>query len=128
MIVGVPRESFPGERRVALIPATVPSLTKAGLEVIVETGAGEEAGFFNEEYEAKGARIAGSRAELFDAADVVFQVRALGANPDEGKADLELMKSGQIVVGACDPLGNPAAAKDLAGTQARSPGRGCPAR
>ena len=49
MIVGVPRESFPGERRVAMVPAVVPSLTKAGLEVVVEAGAGRDAGYLDTE-------------------------------------------------------------------------------
>ncbi len=57
MIVGVPRESFPGERRVALVPAVIPALAKAGLEVVVQAGAGIEAGYPDAEYVAKGAKI-----------------------------------------------------------------------
>ena len=57
MIVGVPRESFPGERRVALVPGVIPNLVKAGLEVVVEAGAGAEAGYPDAEYTAKGAKI-----------------------------------------------------------------------
>ena len=59
MIVGVPRESFPGERRVALVPGVVPNLAKAGLEVVVEAGAGVEAGYPDAEYATKGAKIVG---------------------------------------------------------------------
>ena len=62
MIVGVPREIYPGERRVGLVPAVVPSLAKAGLEVVVEAGAGVEAGFPDAEYVAKGAKIVADRA------------------------------------------------------------------
>ena len=65
MIVGVPRETYPGERRVALVPAVIPNLAKAGLEVVIEAGAGVEAGFPDAEYAAKGAKIlSGPRRSL----------------------------------------------------------------
>ena len=57
MIVGVPRETFPGERRVALVPSVVPTLAKSGLEVVVEAGAGIEAGYPDADYVAKGSEI-----------------------------------------------------------------------
>jgi NAD(P) transhydrogenase subunit alpha len=57
MIVGVPRETFPGERRVALVPSALANLAKAGMEVVVEAGAGAEAGYPDTEYAAKGAKI-----------------------------------------------------------------------
>ena len=69
MIVGVPTETFPGERRVATIPAVVPALTKAGLEVLLEPGAGVSAGFLDANYVDKGARIAGCRTQVFAGAD-----------------------------------------------------------
>ncbi|MCP4895512.1 MAG: Re/Si-specific NAD(P)(+) transhydrogenase subunit alpha [bacterium] len=103
MIVGVPKETFPGEARVALIPASIGPLKKAGVEVIVEQNAGSQAGFLDAEYIDKGATTA-SRDDVFAKADVILQVRALGANPDEGKADNERMRSGQSVIAACDPL------------------------
>jgi H+-translocating NAD(P) transhydrogenase subunit alpha len=103
MIVAVAKETFPGERRVALVPAVVASLVKAGLEVHVETGAGESAGFVDAQYIEKGAKIVPSRAEVF-AADCVLQVRSLGANPQAGRADLELMRPGQTIIGMADPL------------------------
>jgi len=65
MIVGVPRESYPGERRVALVPTVIPHLAKAGLEVVIEAGAGVGAGFPDAEYAAKGAKILTDRAEVF---------------------------------------------------------------
>ena len=65
MIVGVPRESYPGERRVALVPTVIPHLTKGGLEVVIEAGAGAEAGFLDAEYAAKGAKILANRAQVF---------------------------------------------------------------
>lgn len=118
MIIGVPKETFPGERRVALIPASIPALSKANLEVHVETGAGREAGFLDSEYEAQGAKIVASRKEAFDA-NLVVQVRTLGTNPEAGRADLELMRQEQAIVGSVDPLGNPQAAADIAATGAQ---------
>ena len=114
MIVGVPRETFPGERRVALVPALVPGLKRAGLEVLVETGAGREAGFPDEAYTEKGASIAPSREEVFEKSQVILQVRAPGANPDEGPKDLELLREGQVVIGFCDPLLSVEATRALA--------------
>ena len=114
MIVGVPRETFPAERRVSTIPAIVPALTKAGLEVLLEPGAGVSAGFLDASYTDSGARIAAGRAQVFDDADVIVQVRALGANPVAGRADLDLLRPGQAVIGFSDPLGEPQAAHDLA--------------
>jgi NAD(P) transhydrogenase subunit alpha len=104
MIVGIVKESFPNETRVAMVPALVPQLAKAGIEVVIESGAGDAAGFLDEEYSAKGAKVVPGRAEVFQTADLIAQVRALGANPEEGKADLELMRDGQAVVGMCEPL------------------------
>ena len=115
MVVGIPAETFPGERRVATVPAVVPALAKAGLDVLLEPGAGASAGFPDADYVEKGAALAADRAHLFATADTVLQVRALGANPDAGRADLELMRPGQVVVGLSEPLGAPAAARDLAG-------------
>ncbi len=114
MKVAVVRESFPGERRVALVPAVVPSLTKAGWQVLLETGAGETAGFSDEDYRAKGVEEFADRQAAFEQADVVLQVRTLGANSEAGRADLELLRPGQVVIGCCDPLGNPQAVKELA--------------
>ncbi len=113
MQVGVQKETYPGERRVALTPGALPSLTKAGLEILVEAGAGAEAGFPDAAYEEKGARIVNDRSDVF-AAEVVAQVRSLGANPEAGRADLEKMRNGQVVIGTCDPLGAPEAARDVA--------------
>jgi len=113
MIVAVPQESFPGETRVALIPASVPALKKAGLEVVVQSSAGQRAGFSDAQYSEKGAKVAQDRAELFTA-DVILQVRAAGANPEAGQADLGRFRQGQVVIGMCDPLGAPQAAQQVA--------------
>lgn len=106
MIVGVPRESFPGERRVAMVPAVVPSLTKAGLEVVVEAGAGKEAGYLDADYAAKGAKILPTRAEVFAAADIVTQVLCYGSNDRTGKADVPLYRPNQALIGFLRPLGS----------------------
>ena len=118
MTVGVPRETFPNERRVALVPAALDRLRKAGLDILVETGAGRASGHSDQEYAEKGAAIAQSRAELFEKADIVLQVRSYGANLESGEADLELLRAGQGVIGFCDPLANPQIVKRLAETGA----------
>ncbi|MGB7283567.1 MAG: Re/Si-specific NAD(P)(+) transhydrogenase subunit alpha [Candidatus Acidiferrum sp.] len=104
MIVGVPRESFPGERRVALVPAVVPSLTKAGLEIAIEAGAGTGAGYPDADYAAKGAKILPTRTDVFAAADIIVQVLAYGANDKTGQADVRLYRSNQALIGFLRPL------------------------
>src|SRR2546429_4250847 len=106
MIVGVPRESFPDERRVALVPLVVPNLTKAGFEVVIEAGAGSSAGYPDGEYAAKGAKIVTSRADVFRAADIVVQVLCYGSNDKTGQADVPLYRRGQVLVGFLRPLGS----------------------
>jgi NAD(P) transhydrogenase subunit alpha len=105
MIVAAVKETFPGERRVALVPASVGPLVKAGWEVRIEGGAGEAAGFADALYEQAGGAIV-SREEAF-AADCLLQVRALGANPLAGRDDVPRLRAGQVVIGMCDPLGAP---------------------
>lgn len=101
--LGVPRETFPGERRVAITPRRCDALAKIGIGVIVEASAGAEAGFPDQTYVARGARIA-TRAEVFQSADIIAQVRCLGANPNAGQADLPLLRRGQILIGFGEPL------------------------
>ncbi len=116
MTVGVPKETFPGERRVALTPIVVERLAKAGLAVLIEQGAGLAAGFQDEEYGQRGARLASSRAEVFADADVILQVRGYGANLQAGREDLHLLRRGQVVIGFLEPLSQPAAMQELAAT------------
>jgi proton-translocating NAD(P)+ transhydrogenase subunit alpha len=103
MITGVLKETFPGENRVALVPDMVKMLGKKGIDVVIESGAGVSAGFPDTLYQEKGAKIVNSRAEVFEA-DIILQVRSLGTNMEAGKADLENMKKGQVVIGTSDPL------------------------
>lgn len=106
MIVGVPKEIYPGERRVALVPVAVPNLTKAGLEVVIESGAGEQAGYPDTAYVEKGAKILPDRGALFSASDIVVQVLCYGSNDITGKADLPLYKRGQALIGFLRPFGS----------------------
>jgi len=106
VIVGVPKESYPGERRVALVPVVVPNLVKAGLEVVVEAGAGDQAGYPDAIYAEKGAKIVPDRAAVFGSADIVLQVLCYGSNDVTGKADLPLMRRGQAIIGFLRPLGS----------------------
>jgi NAD(P) transhydrogenase subunit alpha len=107
MIVGVPQEVFPGEQRVALVPGDVPTLKKLGVEVLIESGAGLRAGFPDEQYVERGAGVVASRAEVFAAADVLFQVRAGGAAPLQAEGDLRLLRAGQTILAFLDPLWDP---------------------
>ena len=118
MIVGVPRETFPGERRVALVPAAIPNLKKAGLEVIIEAGAGVEAGYPDADYAAKGAKIVAERSEVFRSADIIFQVLCYGSNDVSGEADLPLLRRGQVLIGFLRPLGNVQTVQEIAATGA----------
>jgi NAD(P) transhydrogenase subunit alpha len=115
MIVGLTTETFPGERRVALIPASVTALRKAGVEVVIQRGAGTEAGFPDAQYEAQGAQFADSRADVVARADVLLQVRTPGANPRFGRDEAEALRPGQMLIGLADPLGTPEAAEVIAG-------------
>jgi NAD(P) transhydrogenase subunit alpha len=116
MIVGVPRETFPGERRVALVPGVVPTILKAGGEVLVEPGAGDAAGFSDAAFTGKGARIAASRAGVFRSADAIVQVLGHGANDRTGRDDLPLFHPGQVVIAFLRPLADPRTVQEIADT------------
>ncbi|HXJ96107.1 MAG TPA: Re/Si-specific NAD(P)(+) transhydrogenase subunit alpha [Terriglobia bacterium] len=114
MIVGVPRESFPGERRVALVPSVIPALAKAGLSMVIEAGAGTSAGYPDAEYEAKGAKVLPERAQVFQQADIITQVLCYGSNDQTGKADLPLLRRDQVLVGFLRPVGALETVQDIA--------------
>jgi len=118
MIVGTVKESFPGERRVAVAPDIVPMYQKRGVEVLIEKGAGASAGFTDAAYEAKGATLCDSRDDVFARADIVAQVRLLGGNPDHARDDFPRMRKGQLIIGAADPLSYPELVKEAAPTGA----------
>src|SRR5579871_3037110 len=106
VIIGVPKEIYPGERRVALVPMVIPNLAKAGFEVAIEEGAGIEAGYPDGLYVEKGAKLFPDRATLFANADIVVQVLCYGSNDITGKADLPLMRRGQTLIGFLRPFGS----------------------
>ena len=106
MIIGVPREIYPEERRVALVPAVIPNLKKGGMEVHLEAGAGLAAGYPDNDYQEKGAKIVSERADVFRAADIIVQFLCYGANDKTGNADLTLFHQSQALVGFMRPLGN----------------------
>jgi NAD(P) transhydrogenase subunit alpha len=110
MKVGIPKETWPGETRVAVVPAAVAGLVKSGLEVAVELGAGAAAGFTDEAYRAQGASVI-SRADVFGGSDILLQVRATPGQP-------ALLRKGQAVIGFADPLGAPEGVRAIAATGA----------
>jgi NAD(P) transhydrogenase subunit alpha len=112
MKLGVPKETFPGERRVAIVPGVIAALKKLGIDVVVEQGAGEAAGFPDAAYRDQQAEIA-SRDAVFDA-EIVALVRAPGANPAGGAADIARLKKDQFVIGFADPLTAGEAARAVA--------------
>ncbi len=114
MIVGVPRESYPGERRVALTPAVVPNLAKAGLEVVVQAGAGELAGYPDALYIEKGAKVLPDRAAVFSAAEVILQVLGHGANDINSQDDVSLYRRDQVLIGFLRPFGTQAVVQQIA--------------
>jgi len=114
MIVGVPRESYPGERRVALVPSIIPNLKKVGLDVIMEENAGLEAGFPDADYATKGAKLLKGRDEVFRSADIIAQVLCYGSNDKTGKADVPLYRRDQILIGFLRPLGTLETIEDIA--------------
>ena len=120
MIVGVPKESFPGERRVSMTPSVIPNLKKVGLEVVVEKNAGLEAGYPDAEYAAKGAQVVGSRADVFRSADIIVQVLCYGSNDRTGKADVPLYRRDQLLIGFLRPLGALETVQDIARTSVTS--------
>lgn len=114
MKIGVVKESFPGERRVSLVPGVLPSLIKGGMEIVIESQAGEQSGYLDSDYVEKGGTIADSREQVFEVSDFVLQVRLLGANPTEGKADLGRFRKGQHLIGMAEALSNPQSVQELA--------------
>src|ERR1700751_1118500 len=116
MIVGVPKESYPGEQRVALVPGVLASLAKAGLQVMLEAGAGESAGYPDGEYADRGAKGVTSRADIFSAADIIVQVLCYGSNDKTGRADLPLLRNSQAMVGFLRPLGTVETLQEIART------------
>lgn len=105
-VVGVPRERSGGEARVALVPSAIPQLVRSALDVIVERGAGEAAGFPDDTYATHGARLGDVRDVL--EADIVVRVRGWGF---DGGGNLEVSHPDQVVIALADPLGSQVAVR-----------------
>ncbi len=114
VIIGVPKEIYPGERRVALVPAVLPTLTKAGFEVHVQSGAGTEAGYPDAQYAEKGAKVVPDRASVFSAADIIVQILCYGSNDINGQQDVPLFHREQILVGFLRPFGSAEVVEEIA--------------
>jgi NAD(P) transhydrogenase subunit alpha len=114
VIIGVPKEIYPGERRVALVPAVLPTLTKAGFEVHIQSGAGSEAGYPDSQYSDKGGKIVADRDAVFAAADIVVQVLCYGSNDITGKQDVPLYRRDQMLVGFLRPFGSADVVREIA--------------
>lgn len=102
MIVGIPKEILPGENRVALIPSTIPPLRKAGLEVLVEAGAGDGSFCSDQAYLEAGAKIEPQAESLFEKSDLILKVRPLSQNPSTGVYETELLGTGKTLISLMD--------------------------
>ncbi len=104
LVVGVVKETFPGENRVAVVVDMVPQYAKAGMQIVIEAGAGLKAGLTDEDYQKKGAEVVADRKTVFDKSEVILQVRGYGANPEHGESDLGLFRRDQNLVALFEPL------------------------
>ena len=116
MIIGVPKEILPGERRVALVPDEVKTLVGEGLEVLVEAEAGASAGFLDAAYQAAGASLAADARAVYERADVVVKVQPPGQSPDGGH-EADGLRSGGVLIAFLKPLDEPELAARLASRQ-----------
>ena len=114
MIIGIPAEIKTAEKRVAMSPANVQSLTDKGVKVLFQTNAGDAAGYPDKLYTEAGATLSSDRAEIFAQADIILQVQSFGSNNENSEADLASLRSGQMVIGMMDPLASPQAAQAVA--------------
>src|SRR5713101_2693687 len=119
MTVGIPRESAQQERRAALVPAVIPLLTKSGIKVLVEKGAGEQAGFSDAMYLEQGATIASDRAQLFSATDLIVQVHGLDDHVTAHVGE-KLMHAEQVLLGLLNPFAAPLTVRSLVQQQITS--------
>jgi|TARA_B110000977_G_scaffold54311_1_gene73953 NAD(P) transhydrogenase subunit alpha len=114
VIIGIPSEIKTGEKRVAMSPANVQSLTDKSVKVLIQANAGSAAGYPDAEYTAAGATITADRAEIFASADIILQVQSFGSNNENSDDDLALIRKGQLIIGMMDPLASPQAAQAVA--------------
>jgi H+-translocating NAD(P) transhydrogenase subunit alpha len=114
MLIGVPREIASGERRVAIVPEVVPSLTRAGHRVVVERGAGQRAGFTDEAYKAVGADVVDTPEQVYSTAQMILKVQRPARAESSGEAELDMLVKGTVLIGLLQPSGDPALFQQLA--------------
>lgn len=112
LLIGVPKETAPGEKRVATVPDVVAKLVKLGFAVAVESGAGDASNFADDTYRAAGAEVVTDAAQLWSRADVVFKVRA--PTPQE----VQMLREGATLIGFVWPAQNPELMQQLAARRA----------
>jgi NAD(P) transhydrogenase subunit alpha len=120
MILGIPKETLEGEKRVAIVPSHVPLLQKLGFIVHLESGAGLSAGFTDKMYEDEGVRFIQSQEELFDDAKVILHVRGLGTSNDKEASFMKYLNENHILIGLLDPFNNSDIVKNLASKKVKS--------
>lgn len=113
MLIGVPKETAKGEKRVALVPETVAKLKKIGYDIVVEKGAGVESGFPDAEYEKEGARIEADTVQVYQIADIILKVERPLDHPS-GKHELDMLKKDSVYIGFYFAMTYPDAAKKAA--------------
>lgn len=114
MLIGIPKERYPGEARVAIIPSGLPALIEAGYEVVVEAGAGDGAHFSDDEYRNCGASIAPDAQSLYQQAEIILKIRP----PQDEETDL--LQEGCTLICILDPWFNLPLLKKLAARQVRT--------
>jgi len=112
--IGIPKELYLGEQRVAIIPSVVPRLTAAGFTIMIEEGSGLLSGFADQDYRDKGTVVVSGRKTVFHQSDYILQVHALNPAGKIDEEDLALTHPGQILIGLLNPLGSPDVAQSLA--------------
>lgn len=114
MVIGIPKEIYPGENRVATVPDVAGKLIKKGFEVLIEKDAGLNAGFTNESYEKAGVKVLADLSELYSKSDIILKVQRPTEHPQYGKNELELMKRGTLLITFMYSLHYPEIAKKAA--------------
>ena len=115
MRIGVPREIYAEERRVATTPEAVSQLTKLGFEVSIEAGAGVAASFDDDAYRDAGATVTADAETLWSSSDIILKVRAPGTSADSGQDEFDLLRRDQVLICFLWPAQNPQLLDRLAG-------------
>ena len=113
MIVGIPQEIIPGEKRVALVPEGVEKLIEAELEVLVQSGAGKASGYSDGRYEEAGAEIVADAEGLYARADIILKVREPAADCGDGQPEVERFRDETALISFLFPGNNPETVKQL---------------